>query len=147
MSRYQKSKTNLDFTEARDSEWQWHQLGHMQVYTSPRSRQITMQAPHHSVTGRMPFLPPNQQRQSTEGCNVEDLNFGMQNLRPSNINVIFQRPSCGSPIAVASGFIAPVMLSIQAVLCRSRCCPSRPCARLQGSSWSVHGSVSVLCRS
>ena len=31
MSRYQKGKTNLDFTEARDSEWQWHQLGHMQV--------------------------------------------------------------------------------------------------------------------
>jgi len=26
-SRYQKGKTNLDFTEARDSEWQWHQLG------------------------------------------------------------------------------------------------------------------------
>jgi len=31
--RYQKDKTNLDFTEARDSEWQWHQLGHMQVCT------------------------------------------------------------------------------------------------------------------
>ena len=29
-----KVKTNLDFTEARDSEWQWHQLGHMQVCTS-----------------------------------------------------------------------------------------------------------------
>jgi len=29
LSRYQKGKTNLDFTEARDSEWQWHQLGHM----------------------------------------------------------------------------------------------------------------------
>jgi len=28
-----KLKTNLDFTEARDSEWQWHQLGHMQVCT------------------------------------------------------------------------------------------------------------------
>jgi len=26
MSRYQKDKNNLDFTEARDSEWQWHQL-------------------------------------------------------------------------------------------------------------------------
>jgi len=25
---YQKGKTNLDLTEARDSEWQWHQLGH-----------------------------------------------------------------------------------------------------------------------
>jgi len=24
---------NLDFTEATDSEWQWHQLGHMQVCT------------------------------------------------------------------------------------------------------------------
>jgi len=36
--------------------------------SAPRSRQITTQAPHHSVfTGRMPFLPPNQQRQSTEG--------------------------------------------------------------------------------
>ena len=27
VSPYQKGKTNLDFTEARDSEWQWHQLG------------------------------------------------------------------------------------------------------------------------
>jgi len=26
-------KTNLDFTEARDSEWQWHELGNMQVCT------------------------------------------------------------------------------------------------------------------
>jgi len=34
VSRYQKGKTNLDFTEARDSEWQWHQLEHMQVCTS-----------------------------------------------------------------------------------------------------------------
>ena len=34
----------------------------------PRSRQTTTPAPHHSVfTGRVPFLPPNQQRQSTEG--------------------------------------------------------------------------------
>jgi len=33
LSRYQKGKTNLDFTEARDSEWQWHQLEHMQVCT------------------------------------------------------------------------------------------------------------------
>ena len=63
MSRYQEGKTNLDFTEARESEWQWHQLGHMQVCTL-----TTTAAPHHSVfTGRVPFLPPNQQRQSTEG--------------------------------------------------------------------------------
>jgi len=30
VSRYQKAKTNLDLTEARDSEWQWHQPCHMQ---------------------------------------------------------------------------------------------------------------------
>ena len=34
VGRYQKGKTNLYFNEARDSEWQWHQLGHMQVCTS-----------------------------------------------------------------------------------------------------------------
>ena len=34
VSRYQKSKTNVDYTEARDSEWQRHQLGRMQVCTS-----------------------------------------------------------------------------------------------------------------
>jgi len=33
VSRYQKGKTNLDFTEARESQWQWRQLGHMQVCT------------------------------------------------------------------------------------------------------------------
>jgi len=31
VGRHQKGKTNLDFTEARDSEWQWHQLDHMQT--------------------------------------------------------------------------------------------------------------------
>ena len=28
-------------------------------------------------------------------CNAENLNFGMQNLCPSNVKVIFQWPSCG----------------------------------------------------
>ena len=35
VSRYQKDKSNLDFTEARKSEWQWHQLG--QDCTSPET--------------------------------------------------------------------------------------------------------------
>jgi len=38
VSRYQKSKTNLAFTEARDSEWQWHQLDHMQVCISLQTK-------------------------------------------------------------------------------------------------------------
>jgi len=35
VSPYQKGKTNLDFTEAGDNEWPWHQLDYMQVFTSP----------------------------------------------------------------------------------------------------------------
>jgi len=64
VSQYQKGKTDLDFTEARDSEWQWHQLGNMQVCTS---LQTDNQTSTQFFTGRMPFLPANQQRQSTEG--------------------------------------------------------------------------------
>ena len=67
VSRYQKGKTNLDFTEARDSEWQWHQLGHMQVCTSLQTDNHASNPTTLFFTGRMPFLPPNQQRQSTEG--------------------------------------------------------------------------------
>jgi len=68
MSRYQKGKTNLDFTEASDNEWQWHLLGHMQVCTLLQTDDHTSTPPLF-FTGRMPFLPPNQQRQSTEGNN------------------------------------------------------------------------------
>jgi len=67
VSQYQKGKTNLDFTEARDSEWQWHQLGHMQICTSLQTDNHTSTPTTQFFTGRMPFLPPNQQRQSTEG--------------------------------------------------------------------------------
>ena len=49
VSRYQKGKTNLDFTEARDSEWQWHQLGRMQVCTS-------LQTNNHASTPPLSFL-------------------------------------------------------------------------------------------
>ena len=49
MSRYQKGETNLDFTEASNSEWQWHQLGHVQVCTS-------LQTDNHASTPPLSFL-------------------------------------------------------------------------------------------
>jgi len=70
MSRYQKGKTNLDFTKARDCEWQWHQLGHMQVCTSLQTDNHASTLPLSFFTGRVPFLSPNQQRQSTEGISM-----------------------------------------------------------------------------
>ena len=50
MIQYQKGKTNLDFTEARDSEWQWNQLGYTVCKSADCSRHITTPATHHSVT-------------------------------------------------------------------------------------------------
>jgi len=67
VSWYQKGKTNLGFTEARDSEWQWHQLGCIQVCTLLLTDNHTSTPLLSFFTGWMSFLPPNQQRQSTEG--------------------------------------------------------------------------------
>jgi len=50
VSRYQKGKTNMDFTEARDSEWQWHQPGHMQVC-------ISLQTDNHASIPPLTFFP------------------------------------------------------------------------------------------
>jgi len=49
VSLYQKGKVKLDFTEARDSVWQWHQMGHMQVCTS-------LQTDNHVSTPTTQFL-------------------------------------------------------------------------------------------
>jgi len=67
VSQYEKGKTNLDFNEARDSEWQWHQLGRMQVCTLLQTDNHASTPPLSFLTGRMPFLLPSQQHQSTEG--------------------------------------------------------------------------------
>ena len=52
VSRYQKGKINLDFTGARDTEWQWHQLGYMQVC-------ISLQTDNHSSTPPLSFYRPD----------------------------------------------------------------------------------------
>jgi len=52
VGQYQKGKTNVDFTEARDSEWQWHQLGNMQVCTS-------IYTDNHASTPLLSFYRPD----------------------------------------------------------------------------------------
>jgi len=69
MSQCQKGETDLDFTEARDSEWQRHPLGHMQVCTLLQTDNHAS-TPPLGFTGQMPFLLPNQPRQSTGGKNL-----------------------------------------------------------------------------
>ena len=73
--------------------------------SAPRSRQITMPAPttgHHSFfTGRMPFLPPNQQRQSTEGSSL---------TRLYNLYIIKHNP-----------IFITIIISVTAILLRHAC--------------------------
>jgi len=64
VSRYQKGKTNLDFTEARDSG--------SGIKSAPRSRQITMPAPHHSSFYRPDALPATQPTASNNNNNNND---------------------------------------------------------------------------
>ena len=52
VSRYQKGTTNQDFADARDSEWQWHQLGHMQVST-------LLQTDNHASAPPLSFYRPD----------------------------------------------------------------------------------------
>ena len=68
VSWYQKGKTSLDLNEARDygvlrcSGISWT----ICKQSALSSRQITTPTPHHSMfTGRMLFLTPSQQCQST----------------------------------------------------------------------------------
>jgi len=73
LPRWAGTRTNLDFTEARDSEWQWHQMGHVQICTSPQTDNHA--SPHQSVFYRPDALPATQPRASKhwreENCFME----------------------------------------------------------------------------
>jgi len=66
VSQYQKGKTILDLLEQYTVSGSGISWAIRKSASCPR--QITMPAPTTQFfTGRMPFLLPNQQRQSTEG--------------------------------------------------------------------------------
>ena len=72
VSRYKKDKTNLDFSEARHSERQRHQLDHMQICTSLQTDNHASTLPLSFFKGQMPFLLPmsrikKQKKEITEG--------------------------------------------------------------------------------
>jgi len=71
VSQYLKGQTNLDFTEARDSEWQWHQLGHKQVCTSLQTDNDTSIPP-------LSFLQAISQRKQTK-----------TNLQVTHLDIIY----------------------------------------------------------
>jgi len=86
VSRYKKGKTNLDFTGARDSEWQWHQLGCMQVCTS-------LQIDSHASTPPLSFLqagcpschPTNSVKALKEMTNDKHSSTKTMNMTKTNV--------------------------------------------------------------
>jgi len=55
--------------------WLWHQLDHMQIVCTSLQTDNHALTNHSFFTGRMPFLPPNQQLHSTEGtlcCKIKE---------------------------------------------------------------------------
>ena len=73
VSRYQKGKTNLDFTEARDSEWQWHQLGYMQVCTLLQTDNHASNPPLSFLQAGCPYCRPTNSVKALKGYNLNNL--------------------------------------------------------------------------
>jgi len=74
VSQYQKGKTNLDFTEARDSKWQWHQLGRTQVCTSLQTDNHASTPPLRFLQARCPsYCPTNSVKALKETSSTTNL--------------------------------------------------------------------------
>jgi len=66
VNQQQKGKNNLDFTEARDSEWLWHQLGHMQICTLPQTENYASTPPLSFLQARCPSCHPTNNVKALE---------------------------------------------------------------------------------
>ena len=115
VSRYQKGKTNLDFIDARDNEWQWH---HMAICKSaPSSRHITMPAPHYSVFYRSDALPAPQPtaskhwRQLSNNNNNQTLKLITKNSRTVGGTL----PPVGPPVTRRSSH--PIVMPLVYTTC------------------------------
>jgi len=67
VSQQQKGKPFWILLEKEMMWWQWHQLYHMQIICTSLQTDNHASTSPFSFTHRMPFLPPNQQCQSTDG--------------------------------------------------------------------------------
>jgi len=101
VSRYQKGKTNLDFTEARDSEWQWHQLGHMQVCTSHKTDNHASTPPLSFLQAGCPSCHPMNSVKALKATVAEQ-------CRINHVAQMWQMPrASGGPPEVENIFFSP----------------------------------------
>ena len=129
MCRYQKGKTNLDFTEARESEWQWHQLGHMQVC-------ISLQTDNHASTPTPPLKSFLQ-----AGCPscrpTNSVKALKAKMKARTYYIIFGRPPIGGSFPPS-----PLAAPLLCVTVSTSCCHLRITLSIQhhfpiAYSWSL----------
>ena len=137
VSQYQKGETNLDFTEARDSEWQWHQLSHMQVCTSLHTDNHASTPPLSFLQAGCPFCHPansiNALKAETSGGRIVLPSSGW------NLVVIFRAALgccavlpgllvrwCWSAVPPGSGSTSSAARTAKESLCRLSCQADQP---------------------
>jgi len=59
-----------EFTEARDSEWQWHQLGHMQISTLTQTHNHASIPPLSFLQARCPSCHPTNSIEALKAFKV-----------------------------------------------------------------------------
>jgi len=84
---YQKGKTNLDFTETRDSEWQWNPLGHMQVCTSLQTNNHASTPPLSFLQARCPSCRPTNSVKALKATTFEHILNTYRNLNNEHSNL------------------------------------------------------------
>ena len=104
VSRYQKGKTNLDFTEARDSEWQWHQLGYMQVCTLLQTDNHTSTPPLCILQAGCPSCRPTN---SVKALEAKKLPLTRGDLSPHLMHGFWAYPSSLCTSQTTSRLVQP----------------------------------------
>ena len=100
VGRYQKGKTNLDFTEARDSEWQWNPLGHVQVCTLLQTDNHASIPPLSFLQAGCPSCRPTNSVKALKAKVVVDL-YSTYNHKPSNVPyTLLKRAGCKMVVLV-----------------------------------------------
>ena len=94
VSQHQKGKNQSGFKWGKRwgvLRWQWFISWTICKQSAPRSRQVTTPTRHHSIfTGRMLFLTPSQQCQSTEG-KFSTISGGIKKVEQANADLLAKR--------------------------------------------------------
>jgi len=121
VSRYQKGKTNLDFTEARDSEWQWHQLCHMQVCTSLQTDNHASMPP---LSFYRPYALPATQPTASKHWRQQGHTWVSKLLSLSSINIVWMQINSTSTQPTTT-ITMQSSLDVDGKLVRKCFCPER----------------------